>query len=114
MSIYKTILVLFTSAMFLFAESCTAGNSQKKEDNAEVKKSEAKNTEAGSTEAGSIELVAQTTCPVMGGDIDKKLYVDKDGKRIYMCCVGCKGEITDNFEDMVKKLEEKGEKPELL
>ncbi|HUT37359.1 MAG TPA: hypothetical protein VNE39_28005, partial [Planctomycetota bacterium] len=28
----------------------------------------------------------QTTCPVMGGKIDRKLFVDYEGKRIYVCC----------------------------
>lgn len=31
----------------------------------------------------------QTTCPVMGGDVDKSLYVDADGYRIYVCCQMC-------------------------
>jgi len=34
--------------------------------------------------------MAQTTCPVMkGGKINKKLYVDHNGKRIYVCCKVC-------------------------
>ena len=31
----------------------------------------------------------QTTCPVMGGKINKELFADYDGKRIYFCCPGC-------------------------
>jgi hypothetical protein len=31
----------------------------------------------------------QTTCPVMGGKINKTQYVDVEGYRIYICCKGC-------------------------
>ena len=35
------------------------------------------------------ELKEQTTCPVMGGKINKQQYVDHEGQRIYVCCAGC-------------------------
>ncbi len=28
----------------------------------------------------------QTTCPVMGGLINKNLYADYQGNRVYFCC----------------------------
>ncbi len=32
----------------------------------------------------------QTTCPIMkGSEIDKRLFVDYQGKRIYVCCRSC-------------------------
>ena len=32
----------------------------------------------------------QTTCPIMkGNEIDKRLFVDYQGKRIYVCCRSC-------------------------
>jgi len=33
----------------------------------------------------------QTTCPVMGGEIDSSLYVDMHGQRVYVCCEACIG-----------------------
>lgn len=30
----------------------------------------------------------QTVCPVMGGKINRTLFVDHDGKRVYFCCPG--------------------------
>ncbi len=30
----------------------------------------------------------QTTCPVLAGKIDKNVYADYQGKRIYFCCSG--------------------------
>lgn len=36
------------------------------------------------------ELVpAQKTCPVMGGAINPKVFVDHEGRRIYFCCPAC-------------------------
>lgn len=54
------------------------------------------------------ELKPQTTCPVMGGKINKDLYVDADGRRIYVCCKGCIGAVKKNPEKYIEKLEEKG------
>ena len=31
----------------------------------------------------------QTICPVMGGKINKSLFVDHEGHRVYFCCEGC-------------------------
>lgn len=50
----------------------------------------------------------QEMCPVMGNPIDKKLFVDKDGKRIYMCCPMCKDKIQKDFDTIAKKLEDQG------
>ncbi|MCF7790470.1 MAG: hypothetical protein K9M56_00600 [Victivallales bacterium] len=63
---------------------------------------------------------SQTTCPVMGGKINKNLYADvKDpetGKtvRIYVCCQGCLAKIKNNPEKYIKKLEKDGVKPETV
>jgi YHS domain-containing protein len=59
-------------------------------------------------------LSPQTTCPVMGGAIDKKLYVDYQGKRIYMCCPGCKDAIAKDPEKYIKKLASMGQTVEII
>lgn len=51
---------------------------------------------------------AQTDCPVMGGKINKSLYVDTQGKRIYVCCAGCLPTLKANPEKYRKELEAKG------
>lgn len=50
----------------------------------------------------------QTTCPVMGGKINPKLYVDVDGKRIYVCCQGCIPAVKKDPAKYIKKLAEQG------
>ena len=51
---------------------------------------------------------AQTTCPVMGGKIDKNLYVDVEGKRIYVCCGGCVATVKKDPAKYVKEMEAAG------
>ncbi len=53
----------------------------------------------------------QVTCPVMNGGIDKSLYVDAKGKRIYVCCSGCIDIVKKDPEAALKKLAELGETP---
>jgi YHS domain-containing protein len=58
----------------------------------------------GSAEADK----AQTTCPVLGGPINKKHHVDHQGKRIYACCAGCVAKMKKNPEKYIEKLEARG------
>ena len=50
----------------------------------------------------------QTTCPVLSGNIDKNVYVDYQGYRIYFCCKGCDTEFQKDPEKYMKKLKEQG------
>ncbi|MGA8573543.1 MAG: YHS domain-containing protein [Desulfobaccales bacterium] len=43
-----------------------------------------------------------------GGDINKKVYVDYQGKRIYFCCSGCPAEFKKDPEKYLKKMEAQG------
>jgi len=61
--------------------------------------------------AGSLWAAApkpQTTCPVLGGNVDKNVYADYQGKRIYFCCKGCDAEFNKDPEKYLKKLREEG------
>jgi YHS domain-containing protein len=60
------------------------------------------------------QLKPQATCPVMGGKIDKKVFTDYDGKRVYFCCPGCIEPFKKNPEKYLKKMQEAGEEPELV
>ncbi len=46
--------------------------------------------------------VAQKTCPVMGNPIDKNIYVDYKGRRIYFCCKACISTFNKNPEKYLK------------
>jgi YHS domain-containing protein len=54
------------------------------------------------------EAKAQTVCPVLGGNVDKQVYMDYQGKRIYFCCQGCDKEFRKDPEKYMKKIQEQG------
>ena len=54
------------------------------------------------------EAKPQTVCPVLAGNIDKNVYADYQGKRIYFCCKGCDAEFNKDPGKYMKKLEEQG------
>lgn len=56
----------------------------------------------------AVKVTPQTTCPVMGGKINKAQYADAKGKRIYVCCPGCIGKIKADPDKYIKQLEKQG------
>ena len=55
-----------------------------------------------------IEAVAaaieQTTCPVMGSAINKAIFVEYEGKKVYFCCPPCKDKFNAEPEKYIAKL----------
>ncbi len=51
---------------------------------------------------------SQAACPVMGGAINKEIYADYNGKRVYFCCTGCIAAFNNDPETFVKKMEADG------
>ncbi len=58
------------------------------------------------------QATTQTKCPVLGGDVNKQVYADYKGKRIYFCCEGCDQEFKKDPEKYLKKMQEEGVTPE--
>lgn len=54
-------------------------------------------------EVASAEI-EQKTCPVMGGEINKSLFTEYKGKKVYFCCAACKEEFEKNPEKYIAKL----------
>lgn len=50
----------------------------------------------------------QANCPVLQGKIDKKVFTDYKGKRIYFCCAGCIDDFKKDPEKYMKEMEVKG------
>ena len=70
------------------------------------------NAEDLANKSGSGEekiLKLQTECPVLGGAIDKSLFVDYKGKRIYVCCSGCIEPVKADPEKFLEILADKNE-----
>ncbi len=57
--------------------------------------------EAAEVVASAVE---QTTCPIMGTAINKALFVEYKGKKVYFCCPGCEDKFTAEPEKYIAKL----------
>jgi YHS domain-containing protein len=58
-------------------------------------------SEAMLSQAKEIE---QTTCPIMGMAIDKNIFVEYKGKKVYFCCAACKEKFEAEPEKYLAKL----------
>ena len=51
------------------------------------------------------EAIEQKTCPIMAGNpIDKNLFTEYKGKKVYFCCPACKPKFEANPEKYIAKL----------
>ena len=50
----------------------------------------------------------QTVCPLMGGKINKNIFADYEGKRVYFCCAGCMDSFNKEPAKYIKQMEDKG------
>jgi len=48
--------------------------------------------------------IEQKTCPVMGGPINKDIFIEYRGKKVYFCCPGCEGRFRENPEKYIAGL----------
>lgn len=53
----------------------------------------------------------QTICPVMGNPVNKNIYTDYNGKRIYFCCPPCPTRFKQNPEAYLQRLSQIGQEP---
>ena len=52
-----------------------------------------------------VAAIEQTTCPIMEGNpINKALFVEYKGKKVYFCCPGCEDKFNAEPEKYVAKL----------
>jgi YHS domain-containing protein len=100
--IIVSLCAVFLASAFLASAFLVACSGEKKEP------APAPRTDA----TASTALKPQTTCPVMGGKIDKKFFVDYQGKRVYFCCGDCPAEFNKDPDKYMKKLRDMGEEPE--
>jgi len=50
----------------------------------------------------------QKLCPVMGGEIDKNVYTDYEGERVYFCCSACIDKFKADPTTYIQKLDDQG------
>jgi len=67
---------------------------------------------AGGDLVSAKETKQAERCVVMGGKINKDVYVDYKGQRVYFCCAGCIKEFNKDPEKYLKRLRDAGVEPE--
>ena len=62
--------------------------------------------EPAATDQAAAKTVAteQTICPIMGNPINKDIFVEYKGKKVYFCCKACPEQFLANPEKYVAKL----------
>jgi len=60
--------------------------------------------EAAEVVASVASAAEQTTCPIMGTAINKALFVEYKGKKVYFCCPGCEDKFNEEPEKYIAKL----------
>jgi len=68
------------------------------------KKKSVSGTSMGIESTASGEEILQQTCPVMGGAINKDIFTEYEGKKVYFCCPACKTEFEKSPEKYISKL----------
>lgn len=74
------------------------------EDMADAMGEEAVDTAKAAADQAKEAAGEQTVCPVMGGPINKDIFVEYEGKKVYFCCPSCKGEFEKDPAKYLSKL----------
>ena len=90
------ILMILVGVMAIVMVSCGKKESAPAEENSSVQPAE---------QPGE-EEITQTVCPVMSNKINKDIWVEHNGNKIYFCCAGCPEEFKKDPEKYMKKLNE--------
>ena len=101
-SLLLSISMMFILAIFLTLSGCTKNSHEThKHDTMDM---DSHKQGAMDKDAQGSAAKLQTTCPVMGGDIDKTVYTDYKGKRVYFCCKMCVDKFNADPEKYLEKL----------
>jgi len=60
--------------------------------------------DANKTATAAMASIEQTTCPISGDKIDKNVFVEYKGKKVYFCCAQCKAAFEKEPEKYLAKL----------
>jgi YHS domain-containing protein len=90
---YKKLTTFFLVSMIVLAIVTISGCKEKTEPE-----------EIAQAEKIVAEAIEQKTCPVMEGAINKELFTEYKGKKVYFCCPGCKEKFLEEPEKYISKL----------
>jgi len=94
-----SIVVVLVGLLLVGFAGCS-----KSEPDAPEPNTPAKAVTTAKTAVAAAPTIVQTICPVMGGAIDKAVYTEYQGKKVYFCCAACIKKFQDAPEKYVAKL----------
>jgi YHS domain-containing protein len=105
-SILSSNIVIGLVLGFLLAlPGCSKEQPVTQQSSSEQVAAKAKETQPAQTSDVATVAVEQTTCPVMeGSPINKALFVEYKGKKVYFCCQGCSDRFLADPAQYVAKL----------
>lgn len=102
----KNLTVLFIISTLMLTILSLSGCKKKSEPAATAP---AETTETKQVVSKVAEAAEQTKCPVMDGPINKNLYTEYKGKKVYFCCAGCKETFEKEPDKYIPKLPQFGD-----
>jgi YHS domain-containing protein len=95
----KHLITLLITGTLILATISLAGCKKKEETTQKTETTETEQVVAAVT-----DVIEQTTCPIMGAPINKNLFTEYKGKKVYFCCPGCKEKFEEAPEQYLAKL----------
>jgi membrane fusion protein, copper/silver efflux system len=100
----RTILATTVLAGFLLAGLFLLEGCKKKEAPAPPPTEANKPAAVTKAKEATVAAIEQTTCPVLAAPIDKNVFTEYKGKKVYFCCADCKKAFELDPEKYVSKL----------
>lgn len=101
----NTFFKLFNTALLAISISILTGCGTQQDDHAEHDHAMHDHTAHEHADRQvDYNAVGQTLCPVMDAPIDKKYFVEYQGKTVYFCCPGCEEQFLAEPEKYLHKL----------
>jgi YHS domain-containing protein len=106
---YLVVALVSMSGMFVLLAGCQkekpiVGTETTKAKAQETTASPVKHEATPAAGQQAVQVAEQTTCPVMGGAINKDIFVEYQGKKVYFCCKECLDVFKANPEKYIAKL----------
>ncbi len=106
----KLVSIIFTAGLLFVAlvmlNGCKKSEPTTTEPEATAMKQEMAKKETVADEAATqvASATEQTKCPIMGEPIDKNIFIEYEGKKVYFCCKACETKFKENPEMYIAKL----------
>ena len=92
-------VILFVSTLVVLVSFMGCKKSEPMMDNNATMPADTNAADSNAVAAGE-----QTMCPVMGGPINKEIFTEYKGKKVYFCCSACIDTFNKDPEKYISKL----------